>query len=209
MYDGNDPYRGDGYEGDGYAQEPVYADPYQQDTGYDASGSYDANGYDAAGYQRPGYDASGYNAAYEETDAYDPSLESYQKKGYKPPPPAGPEIISTSQAVNLTSALSCMFGLFALFLCFADQRSQAIRRFSIQSVGLLVIQVGVGLACLLLMALLGWVPLLGQILSLILWILFIALLAVSLVLRVRMMFHAYRGEAHELPLIGKTLRRFE
>ena len=36
-----------------------------------------------------------------------------------------PEIISTSQAVNLTSTIASLSSLFALFFCFADQRSRA------------------------------------------------------------------------------------
>ena len=51
-------------------------------------------------------------------------------------PQDAPEVISTSQAVNLTSTIASLSALFALFFCFADQRSRAVRRFSVQSVGL-------------------------------------------------------------------------
>lgn len=140
-------------------------------------------------------------------DMYPQGEEEYydaQQEG-----PAGPEIISTSQAVNLTSTIASFFGLAALFLCFADQRSHAIRRFAIQSVGLLVIQVGLGLVCLLLAALLGWIPLVGYVLCLLLWIAFLAVCVLVLLLRVRMMVRAYRGEAYVLPAVGEMLRRFE
>ena len=32
---------------------------------------------------------------------------------------------------------------------------------------------------------------------------------IVIILRVRMALHAYRGEAHVLPVIGQALRRFE
>lgn len=51
-------------------------------------------------------------------------------------PQQEPEIVSTSQAINLTSAIASISALWALFFCFADQRSRAVRRFSVQSVGL-------------------------------------------------------------------------
>ena len=44
-------------------------------------------------------------------------------------PQDAPEVISTSQAVNLTSTIASLSALFALFFCFADQRSRAVRRF--------------------------------------------------------------------------------
>ena len=106
-----------------------------------------------------------------------------------------PEIISTSQAVNLTSTIASLSALFALFFCFADQRSRAVRRFSVQSVGLGAIHLLLGMVIWILCGLLLLVLTLATILV--------------IVLRVRMALHAYRGEAHVLPVIGQALRRFE
>lgn len=121
----------------------------------------------------------------------------------------GPEIISTSQAVNLTSTIASFSTLAALFLCFADQRSRAIRRFSVQSVGIGALHLALGLICWLLNVLLGWIPGLGGVITILLTILIVAATVLVYVLRFRMMLHAYRGEAFVLPVIGETLRRFE
>lgn len=120
-----------------------------------------------------------------------------------------PEIISTSQAVNLTSTIASLSALFALFFCFADQRSRAVRRFSVQSVGLGALHLLLGMVVWILCEVLGWIPLIGSVLrGLLLLVLTVATIAV-IVLRVRMALHAYRGEAHVLPVIGQALRRFE
>ena len=120
-----------------------------------------------------------------------------------------PEIISTSQAVNLTSTIASLSALFALFFCFADQRSRAVRRFSVQSVGLGAIHLLLGMVIWILCEVLGWIPLSGSVLrGLLLLVLTLATILV-IVLRVRMALHAYRGEAHVLPVIGQALRRFE
>ncbi len=120
-----------------------------------------------------------------------------------------PEIISTSQAVNLTSTMASLSALFALFLCFADQRSRAIRRFSVQSVGLGALHLALGMVCWLLSAILGWVPFIGYWLYVLLIVAFVAASIGILALRVRMMLSAYRGHAHVLPVIGEALRTFE
>ena len=120
-----------------------------------------------------------------------------------------PEIISTSQAVNLTSTIASLSALFALFFCFADQRSRAVRRFSVQSVGLGAVHLLLGMVIWILCEVLGWIPLIGGVLrGLLLLVLTLATILV-IVLRIRMALHAYRGEAHVLPVIGQALRRFE
>jgi len=140
---------------------------------------------------------------------YDQEFEQTQEQPVEEVLEQKHAVVSTSQAVNLTSTLASLSALFALFLCFADQRSRAVRRFSVQSVGLGVVQLGVGMACWIISALLGWIPLLGYYLYLLLMVAFVAASLLALALRVRMMFYAYRGLAYELPVIGHGLRRFE
>jgi len=123
--------------------------------------------------------------------------------------PSEPAIISTSQAVNLTCTIASASALMALFFLFADQRSRAVRRFSVQSVGLGALQLVVGMGCWLLGVLLGWIPFFGVVMHVLLLTAFVAAMALAAVLRVRMMLHAYRGEAHVLPVIGERLRRYE
>ncbi len=155
---------------------------------------------------------------YNEDDSYQDSFEDpYQEPFQEPCVESDPErepgpettIISTSQAINLTSTLASLSALIALFLCFADQRSQAVRRFSVQSVGLGAVQLALGMVCWIIGALLGWIPLIGYWLYILMVIVFFAGSAIIFILRIRMMFHAYRGEAFLLPVIGATLRRFE
>lgn len=164
-----------------------------------------------------------YDQDYEETREYAPGEagadgERYEDDPYgeaevaaeeREPAVQKPLIISTSQAVNLTGTIASLSALFALFLCFADQRSRAVRRFSVQSVGLGALHLAVGMACWILSAVLGWVPLVGYIVYILMNAVFIGASGVALVLRVRLMLHAYRGEAYVLPVIGQALRRFE
>lgn len=138
---------------------------------------------------------------YEQTDAY----RRIEDESQAPPP----NIISTSQAINLTCTLASISALFALFLCFADQRSRAVRRYAVQSTGLGILHLAVGMACWILSAILGMIPVVGYILCILLLIVFIAATGIVAVLRVRLMLHAYRGEAFVLPVVGPTLRRFE
>ena len=120
-----------------------------------------------------------------------------------------PEVISTSQAVNLTSTIASLSALFALFFCFADQRSRAVRRFSVQSVGLGAIHLLLGMVIWILCEILGWIPLVGSVLRGLLLLVLTVATVIVIILRVRMALHAYRGEAHVLPVIGQALRRFE
>ena len=124
-------------------------------------------------------------------------------------PQDAPEVISTSQAVNLTSTIASLSALFALFFCFADQRSRAVRRFSVQSVGLGAIHLLLGMVIWILCEILGWIPLVGPVLRGLLLLVLIVATVIVIILRVRMALHAYRGEAHVLPVIGQALRRFE
>lgn len=124
-------------------------------------------------------------------------------------PQDAPEVISTSQAVNLTSTIASLSALFALFFCFADQRSRAVRRFSVQSVGLGAIHLLLGMVIWILCEILGWIPLVGSVLRGLLLLVLTVATVIVIILRVRMALHAYRGEAHVLPVIGQALRRFE
>ena len=137
---------------------------------------------------------------YEETDQY-----SWTEDPQLPPP----NIISTSQAINLTCTLASLSTLFALFLCFADQRSRAVRRFAVQSVGLGALHIAAGMAFWILSAVFGAIPWIGFWFFLLFLIAFILASGLAVVLRVRMMLYAYRGEAYALPYIGEKLRVFE
>lgn len=154
-------------------------------------------------------DTDAYEAPQEYTDEYQPEYrDGYGGGGdWQEMPPSN--IISTSQAINLTCTLASISLLFGLFLCFADQKSHAVRRYAIQSVGLGAVHVALGLVCWILSAVLGWIPIVGYIFVILMVVALIAVTVLVIVQRVRLMLHAYRGEAFVLPVIGEKLRRFE
>lgn len=120
-------------------------------------------------------------------------------------PPEEPEVIATNGTVKLTCTLAAFCSLMALFLVFADKRSRAIRHFSVQSLGIAAAHV-LGIAALVLIgALLGGIPFLGFLISILCWLLYAALFVICITLRVRLMLAAYRGVRFTLPLIGEQL----
>ena len=186
-----------------YAQEP------------DAQGGYDA--YVQEQDAQEGWaDAEPYaeeQTAYEADDAvYEQPVyeEPYAPFGEPEPEPARrPVILSTNMTVNLTCTLASMLGVFGLFLCFADKRSHAVRRYAVQSTGLMALFLFISLLLWLLAAVLSWIPLLGWIFAAAVNAARVAAVCADIVLRVQMMLHAYRGEAYVLPVWGERLRAFE
>ena len=115
------------------------------------------------------------------------------------------EIIATNRTVLLTCTLAAVMGLFAVFLCFAEKRSRAIRHFAGQSAALTAVHLALALMLILIGGLLGSIPLLGFLLRLVCWLLYIAVLIVLTALRIRMMFFAYQGIRFTLPFIGEKI----
>lgn len=156
-------------------------------------------------------------AVYEET--YDDGQPAYEEEPYQEPaddrfsrpmPDSEPveEIIATNGTVRLTCTLAAMMGLFALFLCFAEKKSRAIRHFALQSVGLTAIHLAAALILLVVGTVLGVIPFLGFLMNLVCWLCYIALVIMTLFIKVRMMFFAWRGARFILPVIGRRLERF-
>lgn len=120
-----------------------------------------------------------------------------------------PTIISTNMTINLICTLGSITGLAGLFLYFADKRSQAVRRYAVQSVGLLCFYAIFAGVVFVLGSLLGLLPIFGGVFRMLQTLLTTLLTIANAVLRVRMMLHAYAGEAYVLPAIGRQLRTFE
>lgn len=118
------------------------------------------------------------------------------------------EILATNRMVMLTCTLAAMMPPFALFLLFAEKKSRAMRHFAIQSLALTVCHLAVAAVLLMVNAVFGGIPFLGFLLNLILWIAYISAAIVMLILRIRMMFFAWRGARFTLPLVGHMLDRF-
>lgn len=145
-------------------------------------------------------------AVYEQP-VYEAPYEPYGVPEAEAPP--RPTILSTNMTVNLICTLASMLGLFGLFLYFADKRSHAVHRYAVQSTGLFAAVLFASLVLWVCSLAFAWIPLLGWILSAVLNVANLGVLCASAVLRVRMMLHAYRGEAYVLPFIGERLRAFE
>lgn len=126
----------------------------------------------------------------------------------EPETPPG-TVISNNPLVNLTATAASSSFLIGLFLCFADQRSRTIRRYSVQSVGLGAVWLALAMVMWIVSILLGYIPFIGPVLGTVLMIITALATLAVVVTRVRMMLSAYRGVAYVLPFIGKTLRRFE
>ncbi|MGN0764372.1 MAG: hypothetical protein ACI4MK_13325, partial [Aristaeellaceae bacterium] len=92
-------------------------------------------GWDSPGYEDPGYDDPGYDSQGCDEPAYDD--QAHGPDAYEPP--LAREIIATNRTVRLTCMLAAMMGLLGLFLCFAEDRSRAIRHFAGQSAALLAV----------------------------------------------------------------------
>ena len=118
------------------------------------------------------------------------------------------EIVATNRMVLLTCTLAAMMPPFALFLLFAEKKSRAMRLYAGQSVGLTVCHLAIAAALMLVNAVFGGIPYLGFLMNMILWIVYIVALILMVILRIRMMFFAWRGARFSLPVIGHWIDRF-
>lgn len=116
-----------------------------------------------------------------------------------------PEVMATNGTVKLTCTLAAFCSLLALFFAFADKRSRAIRHFSVQSMGLGAAHILGAAALVFIGGLLGAIPFIGFLITILCWLLYFALLLTCVVLRVRLMLAAYEGIRFSLPLVGERL----
>lgn len=150
----------------------------------------------------------GIEPPYEDQPLYE-GEQSYWDAPATDQPPLEPEVISTSQAVNLTCTLAAFSGIFSFFLYIADRRSEAVRRTAVQSVALTGIFLCASVVLLIVGSLFRLIPFLGMVIAVIFWLLFAVLLLITIFLKVQMMLYAYRGLAWQLPVVGAYVRRFE
>lgn len=119
-----------------------------------------------------------------------------------------PAVIATNSTVKLTCTLAAMMSLFALFLCFAEKKSLAIRHYAVQSVALTALNLIVGAALLVIGSVLGVIPVLGFLITLVCWLVYIAVAIACVATRVRMMYWAWQGLRFTLPLVGDSLGQY-
>ena len=156
-------------------------------------------------YEEPPYEEPLYEeAAYEEP--YDDGYYEPERATRVPPQP---EVIATNTAIRLTCTLCAMCGLLAVFMCWAEKESRAIRHFAVQSAAVSAMHLFCALALFVISGLLGGIPFLGFLLTMVCWLLYIALLVVIVVIRARMMLHAWRGIRFTIPGLWRLIERFD
>ena len=117
-------------------------------------------------------------------------------------------LLATNTGVRLACTMAAMLSPFALFLCWAEQESRVIRRFAVQSAALLAIHLLGGALLGVTSLIVGRIPYLGFLLTLLGWLVYIALAVAAIILRVKLMERAWHGRRFDLPLLEKIIRRF-
>lgn len=117
-------------------------------------------------------------------------------------------LLATNTGVRLACTMAAMLSPFALFLCWAERESRVIRRFAVQSAALAILHLmGAGIIggiCLMV----GSIPYLGFLMTLMGWMVYIAIALVILYLRVKLMERAWHGRRFDLPLLERIVARF-
>lgn len=117
-------------------------------------------------------------------------------------------LLATNTGVRLACTMAAMLSPFALFLCWAEKESRVIRRFAVQSTALAAMHLLGGAALGIISFLVGSVPYFGFLMTLMGWLIYIAVALVTLFLRVKLMERAWRGRKFNLPLIERLIGRY-
>ena len=117
-------------------------------------------------------------------------------------------LLATNTGVRLACTMAAMLSPFALFLCWAERESRVIRRFAVQSAALLVLHLLGGMLLGVISLLVGSVPYLGFLMTLLGWLIYIAVAVAVFCLRVKLMERAWHGRKFELPLVERLIQRF-
>lgn len=122
--------------------------------------------------------------------------------------PLPQDVVATNTGVRLACTMAAMIGLFAIFLCWAEKESRVIRRFAVQSAALTVLHALIGAVVLAAGLLLGGIPYFGMMVTLMCWIVYIGALTALIVIRIRLMEHAWQGRRFGLPAAERMLERY-
>ncbi len=123
-------------------------------------------------------------------------------------PEEGQPLLATNTGVRLTCTMAAMLSVFAVFLCWAEKESRVIRRFAVQSAALAAVHLCGGIVLGVISILVGSVPYLGFLMTLIGWLIYIAVALAVLFLRVKLMERAWHGRRFELPLIERVICKY-
>lgn len=117
-------------------------------------------------------------------------------------------LMATNTGVRLACTIAAMLSPFAIFLCWAEKESRVIRRFAVQSAALMVVHL-CGAALLGVIAILvGRVPYFGFLMTLLGWLIYVAVAVVVLAMRVKLMERAWHGRKFDLPLLERIIRKY-
>ena len=117
-------------------------------------------------------------------------------------------LLATNTGVRLACTLAAMLSPFALFLCWAEKEKTVIRRFAVQSAALLILHLLGGAFLGVTSLIVGSVPYLGFLMTLLGWLTYIAVALVALILRIKLMEHAWHGRRFELPVLERLIAHF-
>lgn len=140
------------------------------------------------------------NRAQTEADS-SPDVLPFLSEGDQP-------LMATNTGVRLACTLAAMIGVFALFLCWAEKEKTVIRRFAVQSAALLILHLLGGAFLGIVSLIVGSIPYLGFLATLLGWLIYIAVAIVVLFLRLKLMEHAWHGRRFVLPGIERLAARF-
>ena len=140
------------------------------------------------------------NRAHTEADS-SPDVLPFLSEGDQP-------LMATNTGVRLACTLAAMISVFALFLCWAEKESRVIRRFAVQSTALAILHLMGGAVLGAISLLVGSIPYLGFLMRLLGWLIYIAIALVALLLRVKLMEHAWHGRRFDLPLMERLTRKY-
>ena len=117
-------------------------------------------------------------------------------------------LLATNTGVRLACTMAAMLSPFACFLCWAERDSLVIRRFAVQSAALLALHLFGGMLLGVISLIVGSIPYLGFMLTLLGWLVYIAIAVVVLLLRIKLMERAWHGRKFNLPLLEGFIRKF-
>lgn len=119
-----------------------------------------------------------------------------------------PSLLATNTGVRLTCTMAAMLSPFAIFLCWAEKESRAIRRFAVQSAALTGVHLCGGALLGIISLLVGRVPYFGFLMTLLGWMIYVAVAVVVLAGRIKLMERAWHGRKFDLPLLERLICRY-
>lgn len=134
--------------------------------------------------------------------------EEHQRDTLPFPMEENQPLLATNTGVRLACTIAAMLSVFAVFLCWAEKESRVIRRFAVQSAALAAVHLCGGGVLGIISVMVGSVPYFGFLMTLLGWLIYIAVAIAVLFLRVKLMEYAWHGRRFELPLIERLIRRY-